>query len=41
MDALCVLDFYVDESYQRLGLGLKLFLALLQVGFTDSRVAND
>lgn len=41
MDTLCVLDFYVDESCQRLGLGLKLFQALLQVGSIDLRVASD
>lgn len=31
MDALCVLDFYVEEHVQRLGLGLKLFQSLLEV----------
>ncbi|EGZ11480.1 hypothetical protein PHYSODRAFT_347190 [Phytophthora sojae] len=30
MDPLCVLDFYVDEAWQRRGVGLQLFQRLLQ-----------
>ena len=29
----CVLDFYVEESYQRKGIGIKLFLQMLQVSY--------
>ena len=30
MDPLCVLDFYVEESFQRHGIGFALFNCLLQ-----------
>ncbi|KAG7383754.1 Alpha-tubulin N-acetyltransferase 1 [Phytophthora boehmeriae] len=30
IDPICVLDFYVDEAYQRCGVGLQLFQRLLQ-----------
>ncbi|KAG6587152.1 alpha-tubulin N-acetyltransferase [Phytophthora cinnamomi] len=30
MDPICVLDFYVDEAWQRRGVGLQLFQRLLQ-----------
>ncbi|KAK1946865.1 Alpha-tubulin N-acetyltransferase [Phytophthora citrophthora] len=30
MDPICVLDFYVEETWQRHGVGLQLFQKLLQ-----------
>lgn len=42
MDPLCVLDFYVDEAWQRRGVGLQLFQRLLQEeNVTPDRLAYD
>lgn len=42
MDPLCVLDFYVDEAWQRRGVGLRLFQRLLQDEHaTPDRLAYD
>ncbi|KAG7385200.1 Alpha-tubulin N-acetyltransferase 1 [Phytophthora pseudosyringae] len=42
MDPICVLDFYVDEAWQRRGVGLQLFHRLLQEeGVTPAQLAYD
>ncbi|DAZ96332.1 TPA: hypothetical protein N0F65_008456 [Lagenidium giganteum] len=42
LDPLCLLDFYVDEQFQRHGIGLQLFEELLRIhGVTASQVAYD
>ncbi|KAF4316322.1 hypothetical protein BBO99_00007284 [Phytophthora kernoviae] len=42
IDPICVLDFYVDEAYQRRGVGLQLFQHLLhEEGETPRHLAYD
>lgn len=42
MDPICVLDFYVDEAWQRHGVGLQLFQKLLQdENVTPAQLAYD
>ena len=38
LEPLCVLDFYVHESRQRMGCGRKLFDFMLSVSFKDRNV---